>query len=91
MGSEACIAGSESSRSRECCARGLGLAEAAPLDYAHSLQLLVSSPPRSFTMPLPPIARTHGTKKVTVIHLEGAEDEARFETEAMIQPAVGLL
>lgn len=40
-------------------------------------------------MPLPSIARAHGTKKVTIIHLEGTEDETRFETEAMVQPRSG--
>lgn len=33
--------------------------------------------------------QSHGTKKVTIIHLEGTEDEIRHEVEAMIQAESG--
>lgn len=40
-------------------------------------------------MPLPEEIRRFGVKSVLVIHNEGADGEARFETEAHIQPKSG--
>lgn len=40
-------------------------------------------------MPLPSMARRHGTKKVVIIRNEGTDDEERVEVEAMIQASAG--
>lgn len=40
-------------------------------------------------MPLPSVARSHGTKKVVIIRNEGTDDEERAEVEAMIQASAG--
>lgn len=40
-------------------------------------------------MPAPSMLRDLGTKQVTIVHLEGSEDEVRIEAEALIQAKSG--